>query len=152
MILSRSGEYALLALLHLADRSDATPVRGGDIARALDAPANYLSKLLHQLARAGVLDSTRGPQGGFALAIPPEELSLAKALATIEADRLDARCLLRRAECRDDDPCAAHERWCSLSDRISRFLEETTLANLLQDEARARQYPLTTRRQSRRHR
>jgi Rrf2 family iron-sulfur cluster assembly transcriptional regulator len=142
----------LIALLHLADQPDATPVRGADIARTLDAPANYLSKLLHQLARAGVLHSVRGPQGGFCLAVPADELSLAQALAPIEAERLTPRCLLGRTACRDDDPCAAHARWQSLSQHIDRFLEETTLASLVLDEARERRVPQAKRKKTRRSR
>jgi Rrf2 family iron-sulfur cluster assembly transcriptional regulator len=138
VLLSKSGEYALLALLHLAERSDTTPVRVKEIAAALGAPTNYLSKVLHQLSRAGVLHSVRGPHGGFSLAIPTDELSLAEALGPIEAERLGRRCLLGRPECRDDDPCAAHEQWRSLSDHIDRFLDETTLATLLASDAKAR--------------
>lgn len=138
MLLSKSGEYALLALLHLADRPDATPVRGSEIAQALGVPSNYLSKLLHQLTRAGVLGSERGPRGGFHLAIPPDELSLARALQPIEADRLDPRCLLGRPECTDHDPCAAHEQWRTLSKHLERFLNETTVSSLLSDGRRAK--------------
>lgn len=120
----------MLALLHLAQQGDDTPVRGSEISEALDIPANYLSKILHQLARAGVLNSVRGPSGGFALAQPTDELNLAELLEPIEAERLDRRCLLGRPRCRDADPCAAHDQWRSLSEHIDRFLEETTLASL----------------------
>lgn len=101
------------------------------IAEALDVPANYLSKLLHQLARAGVLRSLRGPQGGFALALPAEQLTLAAALAPIDAERLGRRCLLGRPQCSDSNPCAAHEQWSSLAEHIEQFLGETTLADVL---------------------
>lgn len=152
MLLSRSGEYALHALLHLANHPDATPVRGSDIAEALDAPANYLSKLLHRLSRAGVLNSVRGPHGGFSLAIPPDELSLAEALEPIDAERLDRRCLLGRPECRDDDPCAAHEQWASLSEHIDRFFEDTTLASLSRNDVKAKRARRSKIRKTRRSR
>jgi Rrf2 family iron-sulfur cluster assembly transcriptional regulator len=134
MLLSRSGEYALLAMLLLAEQPEGDPLRGSDIARALDVPANSLSKLLHQLARAGVLRSTRGPRGGFRLAKPAGDLRLSEALAPIEAARLGRRCLLGRAECRDDAPCAAHDQWSALASHIDRFLGETTLASLRSQE------------------
>ena len=116
MILSKSGEYALLALLHLADQPDDTPVRGADIAAELDVPANYLSKLLHQLARAGLVVSERGPQGGFRLAAAPGEIRLADILEAVEPARLDRRCLLGHADCTDADPCPVHDRWRSVAD------------------------------------
>lgn len=130
MILSRSGEYALLALLYLASQPADVPVRVSEIAESLDVPANYLSKLLHRLARGGVLRSVRGPHGGFVLATAPDEICLADALRPIEAGRLEPRCLLGRPECRDDDPCAAHDEWQSLSQHIDSFLAETTLSSL----------------------
>lgn len=137
MLLSRSGQYALRALLHIAEQPEG-PVRTSEIAAALDVPANYLSKLLHRLARDGVLDSTRGPSGGFALAIPADQLSLAEALQPIESERLDRRCLLGRPQCRDSDPCAVHGQWKALAEHIDGFLGETTLANLLPPRAPAR--------------
>jgi Rrf2 family protein len=130
MLLSKSGEYALQALLHLAsDPGRRMPTN--QIAEALDAPSNYLSKLLHRLARGGVLRSVRGPQGGFELTLPAEQLSLAEALAPIEAERLDRRCLLGRPQCSDRNPCAAHGQWRSLAEHIDRFLAETTIADVL---------------------
>lgn len=132
MLLTRSGEYALQALIYIAEHGD-RPVRASEIARALDVPRNYLSKLLHQLARAGVLQSGRGPRGGFALAEPAAALSLKRALDPIEADRIESRCLLGRPSCSDADPCPAHAGWKGLREHIAGFLENTTLADLRRD-------------------
>jgi Rrf2 family iron-sulfur cluster assembly transcriptional regulator len=138
MLLSRSGEYALRALIDLAGSRDSGPRPTAEIAEAIGVPQNYLSKLLYQLAQAGVLESTRGPQGGFRLAHAPEDLTLAEALETIDAERLERRCLLGRPQCSDADPCSAHERWRALADQVSAFLESTTLADLQRPTRRAR--------------
>jgi Rrf2 family protein len=74
--LSKSGSYALRALIYIAEPGEDGPLRVAEIAAALDVPRNYLSKLLHRLTQAGVLQSGRGPRGGFSLAHRPESLSL----------------------------------------------------------------------------
>jgi len=135
VLLSRSGEYALQALIRLAQHGDERPLRTAEIAEALDAPRNYLSKLLHQLAVAGVLESTRGPSGGFRLAVDARELTLAEALEPIEATRLVRGCLLGRPQCLDSDPCSAHASWRALSEHIEQFLITTTVADLLPEAA-----------------
>ena len=130
MLLSQTSSYAVRAAIHLAEHAVDAPIPTGDIASALGVPRNYLSKILHQLARAGVLDSARGPHGGFRLAAPAAEISLAAVVAAVEPQRIDRRCLLGRPECSDADPCPAHDSWQSLAEGISDFLRETTLADL----------------------
>lgn len=130
MLLTRSGEYAIRALIFIGEHGDDRPLTTAEIASALDVPRNYLSKLLHQLARAGVLRSGRGPRGGFSLGMPAGSLSLAQVLAPIESERFDAACLLGRAVCSDSDPCPVHADWADLRERIGKFLQETTIASL----------------------
>jgi Rrf2 family iron-sulfur cluster assembly transcriptional regulator len=136
VLLSRTSSYAVRAAIHLADRPEASPLPVGDIAEALGVPRNYLSKILHQLARSGVLVSVRGPGGGFRLARPPERTCLADIVAASEPQRLDRRCLLGRPECSDADPCPAHDSWQSLADAITRFLNDTTLDDLRRRESK----------------
>ncbi|HSH75920.1 MAG TPA: Rrf2 family transcriptional regulator, partial [Longimicrobiales bacterium] len=74
MILSQTAVYALKATLRLAEQEPGGRMRVDDIAAELDVPRNYLSKILHTLAREGLLSSSRGPGGGFELARPATEL------------------------------------------------------------------------------
>jgi len=129
MLLTRTSQYAIRAAIHLAGRNG-RPSQVGEIAEALDLPRNYLSKILHRLAREGVLASERGRGGGFRLAVDPAALSLARIVEPVEPGVGDRRCLLGRAECLDADPCPVHDRWQALSGRIGAFLRETTLADL----------------------
>ena len=130
-MLSGTAEYALRAVLYLAGQKGPEPVRVNEIAEALAAPKNYLSKILHQLAQAGVLRSSRGKQGGFMLATPPGRLTLLRIVH--EFDQIPAKrdCLLGRSRCSDRTACAAHWRWKELSERIAEFFRETTVADLL---------------------
>lgn len=111
-------------------------MRVDDIARALSVPRNYLSKILHELGRAGVLTSSRGPGGGFRLARPAEQLVLEEVVGPF--DPLDERpsCLLgREGGCSEDDPCRAHGSWREISAGLQSFFRETTVAQLLDHEA-----------------
>lgn len=131
-MLSKTSEYALRAVLFLARESRDTPVPAGDIATGLDVPANYLSKILHTLSRAGVVSSERGPGGGYRLARPADRMSLADVVGAFEPISPGSRCLLGQARCHDDQPCAAHERWRQVFDPVTAFFRETMVAELLE--------------------
>lgn len=135
IMLSQTAEYALRAVLYLAERADDRTVRVGEMAQALRIPRNYLSKILHRLARADVLTSTRGKTGGFQLAVPADRLRLSEIVAPF--DRIDERrrCLLGRPQCNDRTACAAHSRWKDVADTVATFFRETTVAELLSDAA-----------------
>lgn len=128
--ISGTTQYALRAVLFVAEHGTDEPVRVDAIAAALNVPRNYLSKTLHSLARAGVLRSGRGPRGGFQLAAPAGEISLARVAAPF--DNLGARnCLLGRTACGWKNPCSVHPRWEAVSNSLQAFFRDTTIADLL---------------------
>jgi Rrf2 family protein len=129
-MLSQTAEYALRAALYLAQDPTRT-ARVGELAEALAVPQNYLSKTLHQLARTGILASTRGKHGGFRLSRPPEDIQLFEIVAPFERIADQRECLLGRAICSDVTPCAAHSRWKSVKETTNAFFRETTLKDLL---------------------
>jgi len=128
-MLSQTAEYALRAVLYLGEH--AGPVRVGDMAEALQIPRNYLSKILHLLARAGVLASARGKTGGFQLAVPADRLRLHHIIAPFDRIEERPRCLLGRPRCNDRTACAAHTRWKEVAETLASFFRETTVAELL---------------------
>lgn len=133
MILSQTAVYALKATLFLAESEEGRPIRVDDLAARLEVPRNYLSKILHALARTRILDSTRGPGGGFQLVVAPAEITLA-AIARHFDDLPDgSTCLLGKDLCSDEDPCPAHGRWKAASSAVTEFLNTTTLADLTND-------------------
>lgn len=134
-MLSKTEEYALRAAVHLAQHAPEGPCRAQDIARGSQIPANYLSKILHQLARAGVVESERGRYGGFRLARPARELTLAHVIEPFGSLSDRGRCLLGRAECSDENPCGAHERWKRVRAATTAFFAETTLADVIRTGA-----------------
>jgi Rrf2 family protein len=133
MILSQTATYALKAVLFLVENRDADLARAEDIAAALKVPRNYLSKILHTLARDGILTSTRGPRGGFRLRTDPAKLTLKRVVETFDPAQSNPACLLGRAQCSDLNPCAAHARWKGVSAAVRTFLAETTIGDLVSD-------------------
>ncbi len=130
-MLSQTGEYALRAVLHLARAGREGPLKIDQIASALGIPRNYLAKILHQLSRDGLLESSRGPTGGFRLAIPPDRLTLDRIVAPFDPIGSEPSCLLGRERCSDDHPCEAHARWRAIASSVGRFFRETTVGELL---------------------
>lgn len=130
MLLSQTAVYALKATLCLAEPSVEGPLRVDDISERLDVPRNYLSKILHALAREGVLESTRGPGGGFTLGRPPQEVTLATVVRLFDSLPDEAGCLLGKERCSDLDPCPAHARWKGVARNVHEFFSHTTLADL----------------------
>lgn len=137
-VLSQTAEYALRAVLHMAEHGDVEPYRVTALAEALKIPQNYLSKTMHALARSGVVTSSRGKHGGFRLARPANTIALLDVIRPF--DQLEARrqCLLGRPTCSDATPCAAHARWKQVADLTTGFFRDTTLADIVRPEGRRR--------------
>lgn len=133
-MLSQTAEYALRALLRLAEDRGPDPLPADVISTELGVPKNYLSKILHALGRRGIVRSSRGPQGGFRLAVPADELSLASIVEVFDPQLLaeQNRCLLGQTVCSDDEPCLAHDHWKAVSASVQNFFRRTTLADLVE--------------------
>lgn len=130
-MLSHTAEYALRAVLYLADRARDESASVDEIAERLGVPRNYLSKILHRLAQEGILASTRGKGGGFRLARNPDRLTLLQVVGPIDGMSGERRCLLGRPQCSDRNPCPAHHQWKAVSDRVSEFFRDRTVGELV---------------------
>lgn len=131
-MLSRSAAYALRAVLLLAEFHEygEAHVPAARIASRLEVPGNYLSKVLHQLAGAGVLASQRGPGGGFSLSTRPEDLTVQRVVGPFEPLDDRALCVLRRGRCDHESPCEAHAHWSAVAEATQGFFERTTVSAL----------------------
>lgn len=129
-MLNHSAEYALKVVALIASRPADEPSRAVELAAALDLPANYLSKILHQLASAGVLASQKGRRGGFLLGSGSAQLTLAAVVAPFEDLGQYRSCLLGNAICSDRRACVAHARWKPVARAVLEFLQETTVDSL----------------------
>jgi Rrf2 family protein len=84
MRISRSTGYALLAVGYIAKNQGKKPVLSQDISKEYDIPLEYLLKILQQLVRANVLNSKRGPRGGFSLAKPPKRITMLEMVEAVD--------------------------------------------------------------------
>ncbi len=134
MRLSQTSEYALRAVLHMAEVAQGRAVPANEMADVLDVPRNYLSKVLDHLRQRGILTATRGPGGGFRLAHDATEITLADVIEPHDPVSVERACLLGRPQCLDTNPCAAHEQWRAVGATLTRFFHETTIAALMTQE------------------
>lgn len=133
-MLSQTAEYALRAAIRLARPEGGGPVSVDALSAELDIPRNYLSKILHALAREGVVESVRGPGGGFRLAASPASTPLLRVVGVFDDVSPGRTCIMGRDECSDVHPCPVHERWVPASEAIARFFRETSLADVADAE------------------
>lgn len=131
-MLSQTGEYALRAVVHLAREDRGQPLKIDEIASELGIPRNYLAKILHGMSGAGLLTSTRGPNGGFRLAVAPDRVTLARIVEPFDPAVAEPGCLLGQGRCSDAHPCRAHVRWKGIASTVGAFFRETTVADLLE--------------------
>lgn len=127
-MLSQTAEYALRAVLYLADKGE--PVGADEISAVLGIPSAYLAKTLHALVRARVLRSLRGRHGGFLLAVAPEDLTLMRVVAPFDRIVERRRCLLGRRTCSDAGACTAHGAWKDTAGRVADFFRTTMIADI----------------------
>ncbi len=130
-MVSSTADYALRAVLLLASRDDAQAITSNEIADATGTPRNYMAKVLNAVAKSGLISSTRGPAGGFSLAIRPSEITLGRIFDLFDSPPHHPRCLLGSGPCDLARPCRAHKAWMSVTGAQRAPLLSTTVADLL---------------------
>ncbi len=127
---SRTVEYALRAIVFLANQSDDQNVR--QIAEATKVKKPYLAKVLHQLARHQLIRSKRGKQGGFSLVKLPSELTIWDVVQAIEPIRRIRHCPLE-LDAHRTKLCSLHKKLDEALEQIEIVFTSTTIAEILQD-------------------
>lgn len=130
MKLTTKGRYAVTAMLDLALHYDGGAVTLADIAHRQGISLSYLEQLFAKLRRGGLVDSVRGPGGGYNLAMPPFKITVAEIIVAIN-ENIDATNCKGEKNCQYDQPCLTHQLWEDLSVRIHEFLKGITLADLV---------------------
>lgn len=133
MLLNKTSEYGIRAMLYLAQAGSNGYISAGDIGRQLDISSHFLTKIMQQLTAAGLVKSYRGPNGGLALARDPESISVRDVYVALEGDSLFSECVLGLPECGNRKPCPFHDQWAAARDRISRMMSEQSLKDLGSD-------------------
>ena len=130
MILSRTSQYAVQALIYMATQTSTSPVLNKDIAAQLGVPAPYLAKILQGLAKGNLLFSFRGRLGGFCLREDGNKITLMQVLLLTEGPAFTESCMLGLKKCSDETACPLHFRWVPVKKVIIDMLQDTTLEKL----------------------
>lgn len=133
MIFSRACEYGIRAALYLSSTPEGQPVQVRDVAKALDIPPAFLSKVVQSLTRRGILQSQKGPGGGISAAKSPREVRVIDIVEAIDGLALTEVCVLGIPNCSDEMPCPFHEEWGKVRNEILSMLEGKSLAELVEE-------------------
>lgn len=129
--LGARSEYAIAALVRLAQRGEGAIVTVKGLAEETGISPHFLYNIFDDLAKAGIVRSFRGAKRGFMLCRPPEEISFYDIVAAVEGMIEKPHCLLdRNRVCSATDPCAAHFFWIGLRDYAEQSMRELTLAQI----------------------
>ncbi len=131
MRLTTKGRYAVTAMLDLAIHFEEGPITLADISQRQCISLSYLEQLFAKLRRQGLVESTRGPGGGYRLSRPPMEIPVADVILAVDEKVETTRCG-GLANCQDDEQCLTHELWAELSQQIYQFLCGISLGNLVE--------------------
>jgi Rrf2 family transcriptional regulator, iron-sulfur cluster assembly transcription factor len=133
MRLTTKGRFAVTAMIDLAMRHGGGPVTLAGISERQRISLSYLEQLFGKLRRHALVDSVRGPGGGYCLAKELEDISVADIIQAVD-EPLDTTKCGGQGNCHDDLPCMTHELWTSLNARIFDYLQAVTLAQLVETQ------------------
>lgn len=127
MNLNKTTKTAIAAVSLLAELYEAEPgfVPADRIAAERDLKGPFVRKVLSELARAGIVQGSTGPGGGFRLARPPAEIRVAEVVTLFEPDDLEGRCPFGWGRCGVDRPCPLHNDYVDARMALKRFFEST---------------------------
>ena len=131
MRLTTKGRFAVTAMLDLALHAQHGPVSLADISERQGISLSYLEQLFSKLRKNGLVDSTRGPGGGYRLSRDAHEVAVADVITAVDEKVETTRCG-GLSNCQDDQQCLTHELWTDLSQQIHGFLKGISLGQLVE--------------------
>ena len=130
IIFSRRCEYALQAVLYLALKEEGEKTSIKELTNHIRIPSPFLAKILQDLAHTGLLKSGKGPRGGFALSKPAREITMFQIVEAMDGTAFTNGCVLGFTECSTTAPCAMHDEWSDIRDRITTALQKKNIAEM----------------------
>ena len=131
MRLTTKGRYAVTAMLDLAIHYKDGPITLSDISKRQGISLSYLEQLFSRLRKNGLVDSARGPGGGYRLSRAAAEINVADVITAVD-EKVDAMRCEGKGNCQNDGPCLTHDLWCDLSNQIYGFLKGIDLGQLVE--------------------
>ena len=133
MQITRATDYAVRVMIYMATLPQGERIAGPELARGIQAPESFVSKILQQLVQRGMVTSHRGSGGGFQLAVDPEEISLLDVVEMVEGPMQINLCLPGEASCDRKSWCGAHPIWNEAQAALKRVLAGASIARLARE-------------------
>jgi len=133
MRLTTKGRFAVTAMLDLALRHQQGPVTLAGIGARQSISLSYLEQLFGKLRRHALVESVRGPGGGYRLARPSEQVSVADIILAVD-EPLDATQCGGMENCQEDQRCMTHNLWATLNEKLYDYLNSVTLQDLVNEQ------------------
>lgn len=136
MKLSTKGKYGVRAVYEIARHFGKGPITIKEIAERQGISFSYLEQILHKLGKAGLIESVRGPAGGYLLAKEPLHLTIGDIIRTLEGPIALSHCLEPgdTGDCNQADDCVARMVWTKVGAKIEEALDSITFEDLLQQQ------------------
>ncbi len=134
MVITRATEYAVRAIIYLAQQPKGGIVLKKDICRTQEVTPAFLTKIFQPLIKAGIVSSQRGVGGGFLLAKDPSEITMLDILEAEEGKLKLNHCLVDADFCQRDAYCSAHEVWHNAQHKMAEVLKQYSIADLVRRE------------------
>ncbi|PKP39743.1 MAG: transcriptional regulator [Bacteroidetes bacterium HGW-Bacteroidetes-13] len=129
---SKACEYGIRATVYIAVQSlKERRVNLKEIAKAIESPEAFTAKILQQLVKSNLIDSTKGPSGGFEInKIQFKQIKLSQIVSAIDGDSIYTGCGLGLKECDENKPCPVHDKFKNIRDELRQMLETTSIEEL----------------------
>lgn len=129
MIFSKTCEYAIRAMIYVSQRSnEGFKVGVKEVAKGIDSPEHFIAKILQDLSRKSLLQSFKGPNGGFFIE-SRSEVTLADVVRAIDGDKLFVNCGLGLGYCSETHPCPIHSEFKKIRNDVSHMLNSSKITD-----------------------
>lgn len=132
--LGKKGDYSVRAMLDLARAYGDGRRKARHIAHTMDVPVRYLPQVMAPLVRAGLVQATAGPDGGYELTRPPGDITLLEVVEVAEGPIAGDHCLLEGGPCDWKQVCPVHDAWARAHSTLAGELERTTFEELAHND------------------
>jgi len=133
VLFSKQCDYAIQAMLYLAQKPQGTVISIKEITKKLTLPYHFVSKILQHLTHKGLVTSLKGPTGGFALSTSAEKISLFEIVEAVDGVQSLSTCVLGFPDCSGTHPCGMHHEWAKLRDATRSLLMKQSIASMVKN-------------------
>ncbi len=137
-MLSKACEYGIRATIYISSQSKSNRRVGlKEISSFIDSPSAFTAKILQQLVKNQIIDSVKGPNGGFEIkASRIESTSISDIVRAIDGNEVYSQCILGLENCSDASPCPLHDEYMIIKLKLRALMDNTKVANLSEDLVR----------------